>query len=283
MGLVSSYCIQDWNADVPVEDLEHYQEEDKNQLAYCTPIQLNTEDLQVRVSCDPTQDPYVKAQILSKMGLSQKTLIEKLPPHISGGQNHGVWVLRDTRSNNVLILKLVPSTPLYGIPSEATRLRNLALQHPFIVSDNSVAFPLKIFKCMGPAGEHSFDFIVMRKVAGEPLTDIITKSDRAGAMPQCMLIFRELGIFLAQFHKRYSNKQHGDFHTSNIYYDASSGSFSLIDIGNLGNKCVKKRDTEYFLETLSSMWAMKSCLTEGKRNFEEGYRLGYMSQLPMTR
>ncbi len=47
-------------------------------------------------------------------------------------------------------------------------------------------------------------------------------------------ILKKLGSFLAQFQRRYDNRQHYDFQPSNIFYDAPSGNFTLVDVADLG-------------------------------------------------
>lgn len=232
---------------------------------------FSVEELQVTSSHDPTHDPALKTQITAKLGLSKNSAFRKLPG-FCGGQNGGVWVIEDIQ--NTLILKLVQSRGVFGLPSEAQKLKQLYDKHPSVTSDVSVAFPFKIFNCVGPSSEHLHDFIVMRKVAGESLCDIMNEKYRHGTLPEILPILRELGTFLAGFHKRYDSSQHGDFHASNIFYDSSSGSFAVIDVADLGNRRLQKSDTAYFTETLSSMSIMRDLFSESKRNFEEGYEMG---------
>jgi len=104
------------------------------------------------------------------------------------------------------------------------------------------------------------------------VTSLLINTEMARCQSSCQ--FYESLASLAQFHKRSGNSQHGDFHTSNILCDASSGSFTLIDVADVGNRRIAKRDITYFTETLSLMSVMREFLSEGKRNFEEGYELG---------
>jgi Ser/Thr protein kinase RdoA (MazF antagonist) len=88
-----------------------------------------------------------------------------------------------------------------------------------------------------------------------------------------MKILRELGSFLARFHKRYGNSQHCDFQPSNVFYDTSSGKFAMIDIADLGEQC-SENDVKHFVQSLRLLSRSygEQFFTEGKRNFEEGYR-----------
>ena len=53
-------------------------------------------------------------------------------------------------------------------------------------------------------------------------------------------ILTRLGGFLRRFHKRYAAGgellEHGDVQPSNIFFEESSGKFTLIDIGGMGQK-----------------------------------------------
>jgi len=231
------------------------------------------EDLQVNESYDPLQDPSLKADILSKLDLSQNSTLKKFSGH-SGAQNQGMWIIQDVQTQSSFVLKLVHSRGICGLPSEAQKLISVYKEHPDIVHDAAVAFPVKIFNCLGPGSDHSHDFIVLRKVSGAPLSDVITDHYKQSRMRELMPILRELGAFLAQFHGRYGNCQHGDFHASNIFYDASSCRFTLIDVADIGNRLVKKRDAAYFVENLSKLSVMREFFNEGKCNFEEGYKNG---------
>jgi hypothetical protein len=120
---------------------------------------------------DPVQDPSLKSEIFSKLGLPQSAQIERLSGNC-GGLNLGVWIIHESSSQQTLVLKLVSSQAKFG-RSEAEKLRLLGHKYPSLASDEAVAFPIKIFSCVDPAGKRSHDFIVMRKVLGKPVGDVI--------------------------------------------------------------------------------------------------------------
>jgi Cys-rich protein (TIGR01571 family) len=221
---------------------------------------------------DPTQEP-ARSQFLAKLGLPQQARVEKLSGNF-GGQNEGIWVVQDPSTRSSLILKRVWSRNPYGLqmPSEATQFASLFREHPSIAHDPTIAFPIKVFKCIGQTGDNSHDLVVMRKVNGQHLGEVFAFMRSRGQMRDIMQILRQLGSFLARFHSSYSNKQHGDFQPSNIFYDASSGAFSLIDIANMGQ--ARESDVLHFCESLRllSNTFGPQFLSDGKRNFEEGYR-----------
>jgi serine/threonine protein kinase len=221
---------------------------------------------------DPARDPSLKSEILAKLGLPPSSRVEALSGNC-GGRNQGVWTIQDSSSHTKLILKLVRSQGQIG-GSEAEKLRQLAGRYPLIVNDHAVAFPLKIFSCLEPSGSKSHDFIVMKKVAGEPVGDVIGMKWNCGRKAEVMNILRDLGAFLAQFHKRYANSQHCDFQPSNVFYDAASGKFALIDIADIGNQSCREGDVKHFVSSLGLLAVAygDQFYSEGKRHFEEGYR-----------
>merc|ERR1719331_3793684 len=93
-----------------------------------------------------------------------------------GGLNEGVWFLSDPSNPSCkdLVLKLVKCTRLSSrVVTEAENLVRLNNDHPRIASDPAVAFPVRIFKCMGPEQTHRYDLVVMWKVKGERMAELI--------------------------------------------------------------------------------------------------------------
>jgi len=237
---------------------------------------------------DPTR-PQLKSQLVLKLGLSQSTAVEEMQGH-RGGLNEGVWVLRDQERS--FVMKLVKGSNKFGIPTEAERFFKLYKEHPSIINDPSVAFPTKIFRCAGSALCKRLDLIVMRKASGELLSTHIAGLLNEDKLPRVMKIFKQLGRFLADFHSRYSNKQHNDLQPSNIVYDPATSRFTLIDVGDLGTSLKLVRgngretepeadvqanrlpdDVERFTDALG---ILSTCYgqnfhIEGKRHFEAGY------------
>jgi len=233
---------------------------------------FSTEDLHVGMGGnDPTQEP-LRSQILTRLGLPKQARVERLGGNC-GGLNKGLWAVQDPSSRSSLVLKLVQSRCAYGAPSEAEKFARIFREHPTIENDPAVAFPIKVFKCIGHTGNNSHDFVVMRKVNGQPLGDVLALKHSMGQMQDIKRILHQFGSFLAKFHKTYSNKQHGDLQPSNIFYDASSGAFALIDVADLGYNSLES-DVSHFSQSLR---ILSSCFgqdfySHGKHNFEEGYR-----------
>merc|ERR1740129_1951597 len=102
---------------------------------------LKMDDLQISSEgFDPNQ-PALKSQITSKLSVDGGSAIAAL--HGSqGGLNEGVWMLRDPCSGTELVMKLVK-----GERGEADLYLKLAQLHPSIVSDSSLSFPLRVFRC----------------------------------------------------------------------------------------------------------------------------------------
>lgn len=88
------------------------------------------------------------------------------------------------------------------------------------------------------------DLIVMRKVPGERLAEVICRKFYNNQLALLDAIFENLGATLASFHERYG-KQHGDFQPSNIFYDDATDDIYFIDIGGMGLP-TSDTDVEHF-------------------------------------
>jgi len=220
---------------------------------------------------DPTQSA-VKSTLLAKLGVGPTSVIERMQGR-SGGRNEGVWILYD--GSQSLVLKLVNCQRRHQqIPTEAEKLVKLAREHPAIVNDPALAFPSKIFHCLGPAGETRYNLIVMRKVPGQTLSEVIGTKWQANQVSSVMQILDEFGRFLADFHMRYANKQHGDLQPSNVLYEEAGRKFVLIDVADLGGRVLpSERDVERFIAGLGlvSQTCGQQLYVEGKQHFEAGY------------
>mmetsp|Transcript_29846 Transcript_29846/g.47689 ORF Transcript_29846/g.47689 Transcript_29846/m.47689 type:complete len:573 (+) Transcript_29846:22-1740(+) len=227
---------------------------------------------------DPTQEP-LRSQVLAKLGLPKEAAVTRLTG-FCGGQNQGVWVVQDPSGQRSLVLKLVPSRCHLGMPSEADRFERICRDHPSIENDPTIAFPIKVLKCVGHAGVNFHDLIVMREVAGQPLGEVLAFKRSGGHMYESMQLLRQLGSFLARFHNAYNNKQHGDFQLSNIFYDASSGGFAMIDIADMGNAV--ESDISHFCQSIRMVFGHEFYI-DAKRHFEEGYRYAQLECTPSFR
>lgn len=185
-------------------------------------------------SFDPLQ-PQMRSQIASQLGFDGAAKLEKMAG-FSGGLNEGIWFMSGEMAgrHEDLVLKLVRCKRIASnIPTEAENLEGLMLEHPELASDSLVAFPIKIFDVADDDGKCN-NLIVMRKVPGERLAELICRKYYSKQEAHLIGIFEELGKQLAVFHKRYGNMQHGDFQPSNIFYDEASDTLSFIDVGGMG-------------------------------------------------
>jgi len=242
---------------------------------------------------DPLREPALRNQIVSQLGLGNRASMEAMQG-FRGGLNEGVWFLSDpdrqpsgpskdgrSRSGSEdLVLKLVRCHRIAsGVLTEAENFIKIYKDHPGIVNDPCVAFPCKIFHCVGPTGQIANDLIVMRKVRGERLAEKIAHLWYRNQVPQLMQILQKLGGQLALYHGRYGkdgnsgNAQHGDFQPSNIFYDEESDQISLIDIGGMGVP-TKDNDCDHFtnsLRLLSDAYGQRLS-HEGLHHFNMGYQ-----------
>lgn len=194
----------------------------------------------------------------------------------AGGQNAGVWLLEDGPKS--FVLKLIRNQDLgVKLPTETERFLKLAAQHPSMLSDPTLTFPLKIFtlKAMVPAG--NYDLLAMPKAAGERLSDVVSILWARGMKTQIMSILERAGAFLKDFHFRYGNKQHCDFQASNVFYDEVSGKFTMLDIADIGQQAIiSEKDVEHFvggLRILAKSFGAQF-FTESQRAFQAGYNGG---------
>lgn len=224
---------------------------------------------------DPTQ-PELRAQLTAGVGFSLNSTIEEMTG-FRGGLNEGVWFLSDQSQSppgKDLVLKLVKCTRISSrILTEAENFVKINADHPQIARDPGVAFPVRIFKCHGPAPErlHRYDLIVMWKVHGERLTEWIAHKWYSKAFEELWQIFDRMGHIIYAFHDRYCDSQHGDFQPSNVFYDEESGDISLIDIGGMGVP-TSENDVDHFSKSLKLLAdAYGSQLLQGTTRFEAAY------------
>jgi len=222
---------------------------------------------------NPTESE-LQTQIASLLGYGKNSNIVEMTG-FRGGLNEGVWFLSDEdQPGKDLVLKLVKCTRRGTLLTEAENFVKLNTDHPKIAKDSAVAFPVRIFKCLGPAPErsHRYDLIVMWKVKGERLAEFIAHCWYAKEFDELWNIFERIGETLAAFHLRYDESQHGDFQPSNVFYDQDTGQFSLIDIGGMGVH-TSENDRQHFSKSLKLLAdAYGSQLLTGQRSFETGYK-----------
>jgi len=215
-----------------------------------------------------------RQEILSKLGLAQNARMES-PQRRSGGMNQGMWTLSD--ASQALILKLISTKRHHpAIPSETECFLKLAKEYPHLVHDRDLAFPLKIFRCKGPAGQNTHDLIVMHKARGECFTDVIFRKMKSRQVSELMRDFEALGFFLGSIHNR-CGLQHGDFQPSNVFWDEASGRFTMIDIADLApwsaGLGAQESDVEHFCQGVRLLAKPhgEQFYSEGVRRFKAGY------------
>lgn len=223
---------------------------------------------------DPVASVMLRLQIVVNFQLSDACSIEEMQG-FRGGLNEGVWFLKDpSRLEQELVLKLVRCKRIASnVLTEAENCIKVLREHPGIASDNTLAFPSKVFGCIDQNGEKKHDLIVMRKVRGERMAELICRKWYGKQFQQLYQMLEKVGVALADFHGRYGNIQHGDFQPSNLFYDEVSDSVSIIDIGGMGVPCLDN-DIEHFqkaLRLLSESYG-NDLQTIGFRHFEQGYK-----------
>jgi len=211
----------------------------------------------------------VQSQLFQKLGLSANTTIQRLCQ--PGGRNLGVWLLHDRTSARHLVAKLVA-----GEFNEGDQFVRLANEWPNIVNDPLLAFPMCILQEKRPSGARAFDLIVMNPAAGLPLADAIGTLWYSGQNAKVLQIMEKTGACLGQFHARYSNRQHGDFQPSNVFYDARTDAITFIDLADIGRTNITSNDVQHFLESIriiSAAYGPQFCQL-AQSHFQTGYSRG---------
>eukprot|EP00931_Biecheleriopsis_adriatica_P050259 TRINITY_DN2908_c0_g1_i3.p1 TRINITY_DN2908_c0_g1~~TRINITY_DN2908_c0_g1_i3.p1 ORF type:complete len:593 (+),score=121.91 TRINITY_DN2908_c0_g1_i3:85-1863(+) len=196
--------------------------------------------------------------------------VEEMKGH-RGGMNQGVWFLTG-RPGQEFVLKLVRCHRIASnVLTDAENFAKMQRDHPSIARDPVLSFPVKVFNCIGEEG-HCHDLIVMKKVAGERLSEYICRKYYAKQVPFLLQVCEQIGKVLLDFHCRYANKQHGDFQPSNIFYDEATGAVTFIDVGGFGVPTMES-DSDHFLRAVNMMANTygPTLHSEISRAFERGY------------
>lgn len=213
--------------------------------------------------------PTLQSQLLSKLSLAPGSTVEELTR--PGGLNLGVWALHDASKDPAKswVVKLVHSERVEG-----EKFIRLSHEVPAVMEDATLAFPVKIVHCIGDCGSKQYDLIVMPKLSGSSLGDVMGTLWWSGQAAELMRILGKVGTRLAKFHKKYENYQHCDFQPSNIYYDQNEDTVTLIDLADIGPEgTVADNDVGHFLEALklvSKAYGPKF-LQDAKKHFLAGY------------
>jgi len=223
---------------------------------------------------DPAR-PMVWQRLAKVLGLQTEARVQRLQG-FSGGLNEGVWIVSDSLQD--IVLKLVR----YKRGGDGDRIAALSQNFPEIQCDNSLAFPIKVLRCCGPDGRAHSDIIAMPRAPGQPLNDIAAQKFAMKKVPEMMQIFERLGAFLADFHKRYGNCQHGDFQATNVFYSEATDCFTMIDVADIGPRHQKfATDEEHFVRSIGllAMAYGEQFELDGVCHFKAGYGASSGEQL----
>jgi len=232
-------------------------------------------------------DEALQGQLISKMCLHGDCKVEEMQG-FQGGLNQGIWFARIGEEEFVLKLVRCSST-VPGIPTDAESYHEIIHKFHSVAEDPALAFPVAIFgvhMCTTTshglfigtgleAAEKVHDLIVMRKMPGERLAELIGRLWYAKQVPSLLNVLEHVGRCLAEFHVRYDGTQHGDFQPSNIFVEESTDRVSLIDLGGMSVPGVET-DVEHFLEALRLLSGFygEKLLIDGRQSFEQGYEKG---------
>jgi len=236
---------------------------------------LETEDLQIGSGPFDPCDPQVLQQLQLKLGFPSCAGVEELKG-FRGGLNEGVWFIGKgaCAQHEEIVLKLVKCVSIAPtLPTEAESFRRVFKDHPGIVSDPTVAFPRKIFRCLGASGESRYDLICMRKMRGMRLAEVTAHKWHNNQKAELIQIIKLLGTCMAEFHRRYAGLHHGDLQPSNVFWDEEAGKVSLIDVGGMDRAVIVETDQAHFFKSLHllSQHYGPQFATDGIRAFEAGY------------
>lgn len=209
--------------------------------------------------------PQVLQQLQARLGCSSACRIEAHSN--AGGQNYGVWFLAD------FVLKVVRCGRKFALlPSEVENVVRLQAEHPSIVDDPLVTFPIKVFNCVGHDGV-ALSILVMRRAPGVDLATFVGMELAYGRREQACRIFEEVGRSLRLFHTRYGGANHGDLHPSNIFVDEASGNISFIDVGGM-DMATGDSDEQHFTKSchITAELYGHDFLVESLQRFEAGYQ-----------
>lgn len=247
----------------------------RSAVAICTPSGagrlLEFAELQLGAESFHPQRAAVRSQLLAKLGLPANSAITEMQG-FRGGLNEGVWFIKSGVED--FVLKLVRCNRIaQNVLTEAENLMRISREHPQTMHDPCVAFPFKIFSCLGMGGAKKNDLIVMRKVRGERLAEWIARKWYGKQTPQLLQVFEAIGARLAEFHARYGNAQHGDFQPSNIFYDEDHDEIFFIDVGGMGVPTMET-DAEHFKKSLVLLADTygQQLAVDGCHRFELGYQ-----------
>mmetsp|Transcript_104298 Transcript_104298/g.162577 ORF Transcript_104298/g.162577 Transcript_104298/m.162577 type:complete len:705 (+) Transcript_104298:49-2163(+) len=256
----------------------HLPASDINRISVLDATTMAIEEFQMIDNNFNPNEPQLKVQLLENLGFPDSAEIEQLHDN-SGAFNDGVWIVSGGLSSG-LVLKLVPHQQTTR-KTDQEKYTSIQQQCPKILSEYSVAFPLKILQLIGPDGDRYKDLLVMRQAPGLQLTQHLYHKFNGGLITDLLNMFEEFGRFLKTMHQVYRvenrSMQHGDCQPSNVFYDEVSAGFTLIDVADFGFGPYLAQggedDVEHFVEGLSSLqaWYGQSLIDDCIDKFREGY------------
>jgi len=198
---------------------------------------LEAGELHFTESAPDLTQPQLLQPILDSLGACSGT-VEKLSG-FQGGLNDGIWLLQEAgrpgKPARDWIMKLVTATRKAScLPTEAQNLSRIASQHPGMLTDPLLAFPTAIFSCISTVRGKTHDLLVMRKARGERLCEVFARKWHSCQSTDCWRIIERVGAATAAIHREYANIQHGDLQPANIFWDDSTSSVTIIDVGGIG-------------------------------------------------
>jgi len=203
---------------------------------------LELEDLAVADGAFDPSHPSLRSQLMAKLHLPGDANIEEMSG-FRGGLNEGIWFL-NAGAGRALVLKLVRGQRQHEtVPTEAESFVKLSQDFPGIASDQSISFPLKIFRCVRPDTSKVHDLIVMVRAPGKRLAEITACKFHNKELEQLKAIYERAGKLLSEFHTRYQQFQHGDFQPSNVMCDEETGRITMIDAGGMA-RVTRTQDTD---------------------------------------
>ncbi len=194
-------------------------------------------------------------EILSILGLRGSDYSIVRMGGFTGGQNEGIYFVQSSVQGKLMCMKLVRSGRIYEtVPSELDHCLGNLSRFPELCSDAHVTFPSRVIQ-LEQNRVAKFDVFVMPLARGERMAEAIGDSANSLCISsnkrKIESIFEAVGNQLKSFHLRYTNTQHCDLQTSNIFLELRSGGWfvTFIDLGGMGSQ-VLTSDVEYFRESI---------------------------------
>lgn len=192
---------------------------------------------------DPTEWLKELSALLAPLQSSGAPMTKPTVTRVNAGPSTaGVWFLRGA-SGEAWVLKQVSAKRIRaGLPSDLERCDNLLGRFPGLSTDSSLAFPLGTVLLETPDRRPVGDLLVSRLSPGEQLglsAARLRNGDVADQM-KLQVLCENVGALLADFHSRYADPvtgeatHHTDFHPTNVLYDESTDSLTMIDVTGMG-------------------------------------------------